>query len=122
MPTRAYSTHRPVSIGTYPKGFGLIEIHNYDCRQRVDAIRREAFGYIDYAEDVPREALDAFELVTEETERPPELPSERVLAQLAKVYRSGDQERFVELFERCEAKGYDSEALDDALSSILYEQ
>ena len=43
-----YSIMRPVSIGTYPKS-GAEEIVNYDRRQYVPEIGREAWGYIEYS-------------------------------------------------------------------------
>lgn len=45
-----YSTHRPVTPGSFPKPAGnrIIEINNFDKRRFCTDIGREAWGYIDF--------------------------------------------------------------------------
>ncbi len=63
--TRAYSTQRPIDIGTYPlPGSGRFEIHNFDKRSYVPEIHRLAWGYIDYEEHVPETELERYEMGT----------------------------------------------------------
>lgn len=64
---RAYSTQRPVDIGTYPKDrFKVKEIVNFDDRKFCPEISRKAWGYIEYEGYLPRKSLDDYELVTQE--------------------------------------------------------
>ena len=63
--TRAYSTQRPIDIGTYPlPESGRFEIHNFDKRSYVPEIHRLAWGYIDYGEHVPETELERYEMGT----------------------------------------------------------
>ena len=47
MKYRYFSTMRPVSIGTYPNNGNVVEIHNFDSREMVKSIGREAWGYLE---------------------------------------------------------------------------
>lgn len=60
---RAYSLMRPVFIGTYPSAYRVNEIVNFDRRTFVEEIGREAWGYVDFAEDVPEKDLSAYEMM-----------------------------------------------------------
>lgn len=65
MKYRYFSTMRPVSIGTYPNNGKVVEIHNFDTRQMVKSIGREAWGYIDYSEPLTEKQISDYELVAE---------------------------------------------------------
>jgi len=58
---RYYSLLRPIGIGTYPKG-GVQRIHNFDFRQHVPAIGREAWGYIEYVRELSEKEIKDYEL------------------------------------------------------------
>ncbi len=60
---RYYSTQRPVCPGTFPKGYKVDEIHNFDRRTFCKEIDREAWGYIDFAEIIPDDVARQYELV-----------------------------------------------------------
>ena len=57
-----YSTQRPVSIGTYPRG-GVEEIRNFDRREYVEEIGREAWGFILYDRELSEKECNDYELV-----------------------------------------------------------
>lgn len=63
---RAYAIHRPIGPFTWPSEHRdkVADIVNYDTLTYVPEIGRNAFGHIDFKEDVPREDLDRYELVT----------------------------------------------------------
>ena len=62
---RYYSTHRPLSIGTFPKpqGNNVLDIQNFDDRTFCEEIGREAWGYIEYELPVSPVLLENFELM-----------------------------------------------------------
>ena len=57
-----YSTQRPVSIGTYPKG-GVLEITNFDFREYVEEIGRKAWGFLTYDRKLSEQEMNDYELV-----------------------------------------------------------
>lgn len=59
---RYYSTQRPVTPGAYPSGYRVLEIHNFDCKTFCEEIGREAWGYIDFAEEIWEEDATRYEL------------------------------------------------------------
>lgn len=61
---RYYSTQRPVTPGTFPQVAGnrVEYIVNYPRRVWCEDIRREAWGYIDYAEELDEKDAAAYEL------------------------------------------------------------
>lgn len=59
---RVWSTHRPVSIGTYPREYGVKDVHNFNRREWVPEIGNYAWGYIDYEKDIPKEEQDHYDL------------------------------------------------------------
>ena len=59
---RYYSAQRPVAPGTFPKD-GCISVHNYDERQHVEAIGREAWGYIEYDRQLTGKEVESYELI-----------------------------------------------------------
>lgn len=60
--TRYYSILRPVAPGTYPKR-GAVAIVNFDGRRYVDEIGREAWGYVEYDNELDGQLADDYELV-----------------------------------------------------------
>ena len=62
---RYCSTHRPLSIGTFPKPQGnkVLDIQNFDDRTFCEEIGREAWGYIEYELPVSPVLLENFELM-----------------------------------------------------------
>lgn len=67
---RVWSTLRPISIGTYPKEYGVLDIVNFGGRKMVPEIGRLAFGYIDYEQDLPKEEQEHYDLWPEVKENP----------------------------------------------------
>ena len=90
---RAYAIHRPLGPFTWPSEHRdkLVELVNYDRMTYVDEIRRYAFGHIDFSEDVPRDDLDRYELVTSPELDPHFVATGKTLARYAK---QEDWERF----------------------------
>ena len=68
MKRKYYSTLRPVSIGTYPKG-GAIEIVNFDNRKHIDEINHAAWGYIIYDRELTPDEAAAYDLVCAPTHK-----------------------------------------------------
>ena len=66
--TRYYSILRPVGIGTFPKPAGntVEAIRNFDSRQFVPEISREAWGYIEYNQPLEKITADMYDLVPSE--------------------------------------------------------
>ena len=62
---RYYSIHRPLGPGAFPKTREVVNIHNFDCRRYVEAIQREAWGYIEYAGELDEKDACNYELVRE---------------------------------------------------------
>ena len=52
MSHKYYSPLRPLSLGTFPKPQGneILHIENFEERQNVPEIARQAWGYIEYKE------------------------------------------------------------------------
>lgn len=62
---RYYSIYRPISPGTFPryKENAVIDIHNFDRRQRVKRINREAWGWVEYESPIPAKDAESYELI-----------------------------------------------------------
>lgn len=60
---RYYSTQRPVVPGSFPAQAKVKEIHNFDQRTYCEEIGREAWGYIEYSQDITPQEAAAYELV-----------------------------------------------------------
>ena len=60
---RYYSTQRPVSPGTFPNTRRVKDVVNFDRRQFVPEINREAWGYIEYADPLTEKQAADYELV-----------------------------------------------------------
>lgn len=65
MSYRYYSTQRPVSLGTFPmpQGNRIIEVKNFDSKRYVDSIETDAWGYIDYEQELTERDVKNYELV-----------------------------------------------------------
>ena len=59
---RYYSTMRPVMLGGFPKKELVEKIENFDTKTFCEEIGREAWGYIEYREQLTKEEADAYEL------------------------------------------------------------
>ncbi len=61
---RYYSMMRPVMPGTYPKPDGnpAMLIHNFNRREYVSEIGREAWGYIEYDKPLTEKQISDYEL------------------------------------------------------------
>ena len=59
MSHRYYSPLRPLSLGTFPKPQGneILHIENFEERQNVPEIARQAWGYIEYIEAAAYELI-----------------------------------------------------------------
>ena len=55
-----FSVHRPVSLGTCPKGFAWFE--NYDKRRHIPCIGWDAWGVLEYRNMLTPRELDCYEL------------------------------------------------------------
>lgn len=58
-----YSIHRPIAPGTFPRSKPVKNIVNFDRRQFVPEINREAWGYIEYADPITEKQAANYELV-----------------------------------------------------------
>lgn len=67
---RYYSTLRPITPGAYPKPADnpAMLIHNFDNREYVGKIGREAWGYVEYNNPLTKEQIEAFDFVAESGE------------------------------------------------------
>ena len=63
---RYYSTLRPISIGCFPHGHEVTEICNFQKREFIEKINREAWGYIDFADNLTEKEADQYDLIPEE--------------------------------------------------------
>ena len=119
---RAYGYNRPLSIGTYPKGYEVADIVNFDCKQWVEEVERDCFGYVEYAGDVPTGELERYELVTPEMHEAskPKVPSASVMAKMAEAYRECDWDKLDWMCKVAEQSGYDMEATDDLLGKLVH--
>ena len=118
---RAYGYNRPLGMGTYPKGYDVADIVNFDCKRRVEEVGRDCFGYVEYAEDVPTEELERYELVTAEMfeASKPKTPPENVMRKMARLYEAGDFDGLEKMYDIAEGKGYDMEATDALLGEMV---
>lgn len=65
MSYRYYSTQRPVAPGTFPKPQGnkVLDIQNFDDKRYVESIENDAWGYIDYEQELTERDVKNYELV-----------------------------------------------------------
>lgn len=119
---RAYSVSRPVDIGTYPKGYEVADIVNFDTRRRVAEIGRDAWGYVDFFDRVPQEVLERFELVS--PDYLPELPEDvlRAARAIAGLLLRDEHERVKKATQKALEAGFDPEQLADAVRKAANEK
>lgn len=94
---RVWSLLRPISIGTYPKEYGVKDIVNFHHKEFVPEINRQAFGYIDYEQDLPKEVQEHYDLMPV-PEIAPEL--ERYAKAYAGFFRRGDRRGMCMVIEK----------------------
>lgn len=111
---RAYAIHRPFGIGTWPAQYGGFPV-NFDTYRFVEEIGRHAFGYVDFQEDVPKEMLEKFDLVTENPAATAEQLMIDKVADLLVRYVD-DDEHFSKVWNTAVRMGYDEEKLADAFN------
>ena len=63
---RYYSTLRPISIGCFPHGHKVTEICNFQKREFVEKIGRDAWGFIEFADNLTEKEADQYDLIPEE--------------------------------------------------------
>lgn len=115
---RAYSLHRPIGMGTYPKPeSGSYEIVNWPY-QYTPEVKRYTFGYVDYENDMPVEELERYEMLTEDMVRP-NIPPESIVKAVAQMLVDERFEDANHMFDVVEEKGYDGEAFANAVDEIL---
>lgn len=103
---RVWSTHRPVSIGTYPREYGVEHIHNFNHREWVEQIHNYAWGYIDYEMDLPKAEQDHYDLRPEITVDP---KMEIAAREMAKALKKSD----MRLIQRVIEKAYEMDLIED---------
>lgn len=87
-----YSILRPIGPGTFPTGYKVNEIVNFDRRQYCKEINREAWGYIDFDGEIEDKDADAYDLVR----KPREMPS-RGCARRVPLWQPADDRYYDEL-------------------------
>ena len=120
---RAYGYNSPLSMGTYPKGYGFTEIINFHHGKRwVEEVGKSCFGYIDFTEKVPDDVLSSYELITAEMHEAskPKVPPTHIMSKMCYLYKAGNFDKLEKMYEVAERKGYDMEATDDLLSKLVY--
>lgn len=109
---RSYAIHRPIGPFTWPSEYsGLVsEIVNWDHLQFVPEIGRNAFGYIEWSELPPSEALRRYELV---------VPSDddEMLVKIGQILAKFESREQWERFERAwdlarERYGYSTDEIE----------
>ena len=61
--TRYYSIQRPIGPGSFPTTQKVNNIVNFDQRELVPEIGREAWGYIEYDKPITEKEANSYELV-----------------------------------------------------------
>lgn len=94
---RVWSLLRPISMGTYPKEYGVKDIVNFHHKEFVPEINRQAFGYIDYEQDLPKEEQEHYDLMPV-PEIDPKL--EKYAKAYARFANQGNQQRMWKVIEK----------------------
>lgn len=95
---RYYSTQRPVTPGSYPKGQGnkVLEIHNFDSRTYCEEIQREAWGYVEYEKPLTEREVADYELTKGPLKIIAKVPADTI------TYRCGERLMACEVTEKFE--------------------
>lgn len=105
MTYRYYSALRPISLGTTPSDAVFDEVVNFDRRQFVPEIKREAWGYFEAAAPLSLKACDDCDLVYWEdfpwTDRDP-----KGLRQWTRLNLLSDARRWNAVLEEMAAHGF----------------
>ena len=119
---RVYSVNRPFDLFTYPKQYSYSNRVDFKRRQYVDEIGREAWGYIDFDDDIPKDELERYELVAVDQDREErEAELRRYAKHVAMRLEQGWTSQAERLFDRAEELGFDAEKLDIAVGEALDE-
>lgn len=117
MDVRVWSTHRPISIGTYPKGYGAVNIVNFDRRVEVPEIGgRLAYGYIDFECDLPEDEQRHYDLIPAVRPKDPRLDG--AARAIAKALNAGDEEKAEKLADKAIRLGV-AESYEELLSQAI---
>lgn len=76
-----YSTLRPIGPGCYPKTEPVHKIVNFDKRELIPSIDRQAWGYIEYERPLTPKDAAGYDLIPE----PPSEDKEKICRLLCKV-------------------------------------
>lgn len=123
---RSYAIHRPIGPFTWPSEHRdkVLELVNFDSLKFVPEIGRNAFGYIDWADGVPMEDLNRYELVVPKQQDALLRKIGRALAaQYEKSCETGleaEEERLSHMWEIARDKyGYTDDQIGDAMCKFL---
>lgn len=100
MSHRYYSPLRPLSLGTFPKPQGneILHIENFEERQNVPEIARQAWGYIEYKEALTEIEAAAYELIPSNCISEMEKHRGKEIKAMSEVYiRSQNKEKLYRL-------------------------
>lgn len=103
MAMRAYSTNRPIGLGTWPSQHAdkVVRVVRFDHLTWVEEIHHNSFGYVEFGEDVPKADLDEYELRIPCGE---DDALERIVESLWR--HVDDDERFEEVWGEALSEGY----------------
>ena len=114
---RVWSTHRPISIGTYPKRYGAVNIVNFDHRVEVPEIGgRLAYGYIDFERDLPEEEQRHYDLIP--AVRPKDPRFDGAVRAIARALGAGDEEKAEKLADKAIHLGV-AESYEELLNQAI---
>lgn len=114
---RVWSTHRPISIGTYPKEYGVNHIHNFNRREWVPEIRNYAWGYIDFEQDLPKDVQEHYDLMPV-PEVDPKL--EKYAKAYARFANQGNRQRMWRVIEKAFEAGVIDEEEELTKAASMY--
>ena len=119
MSRKAFSPHRPLSLGCYPKDF-TSEVVNWDHPVWVAEVNRNCWGYAVVADDTPDEELARYELVADPE---PDPHFARALEHMVRFYGHGDHEMCMKIMDRAESRyGVDRQKLYDEFDRLVSAQ
>lgn len=113
---RYWSTHRPIGLGCYPKGYEVIGIVNFDRRTEVPEIgNRLAYGYIDLDGELPVDEQRHYDLMPAAKPKDPRLGG--AARTLARALDRGDMEAFDRIVAKAVRLGIaeEDELLEEAV-------
>lgn len=60
-----YSTQRPLMPGSFPNKADVKDIQNFDMKIFCKEIGRDAWGYVEYEQELTKEEVEEYELIPE---------------------------------------------------------